>query len=617
MKEERIGTPRRNLIIETAGIIRILVGDKYYDLDFKNSTPTNKDGSKVDSNFIVTYNIESYLTGEANYPGDGKIIFAIYSGIYYTDGGLYYPMTIQESSKNNGEPSTFDSTVRFNGTPVFSVTNDLVINNLNADLLDGYHASEFAKKSDINLTLNEIHTNDGEFNYANGKLDVPNISADKISADILKFEKLDGAIVLGVNTNLTYYGEFFNDKLGIYHGINLLKELYDLYIDAEFITEKTFLELASELFEPVNNDWDFTLPVYEEYDEDDLLSEIFESELYFKPKNLDLWKEIKTNENISLYNRLLSNIYLDDVSDKYSGSTFIFTSDTISELTAGYKFSGFVSTDSDSNDINIDLIITGIDEENGLIYAKSDYQSIYYKNTNKFESSLLIPDVEDSTDIIQKTINYDIYDVPDDFETDITESIYIESISDIVGYFGNYKGQVNDRLFYKLRSTGGFIGLNEDETPFLEIDGSGVAKIKELDDTKEKVSNIENLLNSYVSKPILQFTKSSDDSDPVIIYYDSAIFSQTDILSKVNSTWWTNNSFNAIMNTWTTQDLQYSIVVQGNFDNPWWYQASFTPTTNLGLAKINIKCLREIPFSSDMMNGQDSFTATIYGHFKL
>ena len=46
-KEEIIGSPRRNLVFETSGVIRVKVGDKYYKLNYDKET--TDDEEKVES----------------------------------------------------------------------------------------------------------------------------------------------------------------------------------------------------------------------------------------------------------------------------------------------------------------------------------------------------------------------------------------------------------------------------------------------------------------------------------------------------------------------------------------------------------------------------------------
>ena len=41
-REEIVGSSSRNLVFKTAGSIRVLVGDKYYDFNFSSNGSSNK-----------------------------------------------------------------------------------------------------------------------------------------------------------------------------------------------------------------------------------------------------------------------------------------------------------------------------------------------------------------------------------------------------------------------------------------------------------------------------------------------------------------------------------------------------------------------------------------------
>ena len=86
IRDELIGNSRRNLVLKTAGIIRVLVGDKYYNIDFRSEKEEQEDkDEEITSNFIIANNINGYKNGIIDYPGDGKIIFTLDGEIYYTN----------------------------------------------------------------------------------------------------------------------------------------------------------------------------------------------------------------------------------------------------------------------------------------------------------------------------------------------------------------------------------------------------------------------------------------------------------------------------------------------------------------------------------------------------
>ena len=166
-KEERIGNARRDLVLETANSVRVLRGDKYYTIDFEKGEIKDKSGNTVSSNFIVTDSIINYQNGQIDYPGENKIIFAKYSGIFYTENQNYIPLTLSSSSDTpSQEDQTFTNTVSFEGFPAFKTSDRSLIINLNAQYLDGHPASDFVLKTEYdepneNNSLEETYSIQG------------------------------------------------------------------------------------------------------------------------------------------------------------------------------------------------------------------------------------------------------------------------------------------------------------------------------------------------------------------------------------------------------------------------------------------------------------------------
>jgi hypothetical protein len=138
-KEEVIGSPRRNLVFETSGVIRVKVGDKYYKLNYDKETTNEEDEESIESKIIIVDDILLYETGQYEYPGDRKIIFALNGGIYYTlDNGYFSFNESQDSDILLERDTIFDNTVIFNGNPPFKLNSSEVINNLNAQFINGH-----------------------------------------------------------------------------------------------------------------------------------------------------------------------------------------------------------------------------------------------------------------------------------------------------------------------------------------------------------------------------------------------------------------------------------------------------------------------------------------------
>lgn len=147
--DEFIGNSRRNLVLKTAGSIRVLVGDRYYDLDFRNENSDKSDDTRTPSS----------ETGEVN--AYARSLPSIYETTREKE-------VLSEESNNNIElpySITTDGTVIANSTKMVS--------NLNAQFLNGNTDSDFIKKDRIQkfnrVIFDSISSSDGNFYYKNGK----------------------------------------------------------------------------------------------------------------------------------------------------------------------------------------------------------------------------------------------------------------------------------------------------------------------------------------------------------------------------------------------------------------------------------------------------------------
>lgn len=454
-KEERLGSSRRNLVFETSGSIRILVGDKYYPLNFMDSKAEDSNGTPVESNFIIANTIVDYEDGTIEYPGDGKIIFALSSGIFYTDNEQYLPFTFSETSDkvNKDEENIFEETVTFKGIPAFIVNDDTEIENLNANKLNGYTSDDFVKVKDFDTSIKEIHTEDGLLNYSDGILEVPTINSETISAKTVRFDRIDGPIIIGIDSVLEYNAEFNNTKLGINYGISLLEKLYNLYIEEQIVnitTNDQFLALVKNLLSPVDNDWNFTISGSDEVERNNNLKDIISLNLLHKGVNENVWKSTLTKDGSNLYDKILK--YVSD--SNYPGySVLVFNGTSVSGFNVGYTFT---TQNGDYGPIN--LTITGIDKDNNIIYAKSNV------NTNEFTYSQLHTSNTDINGISINIKSYSTYGIeyPEDpSESGFVGVIDIDSvtITDKTGVLGSLNG-INDPVFGELESNGLYVSKN-------------------------------------------------------------------------------------------------------------------------------------------------------------
>lgn len=185
-RDEVIGNSRRNLVLKTAGIIRVLVGDKYYAINFRDSEEEQNDkDEEITSSFIIAKNISDYENGTLDYPGDKKVIFTLDGGIYYTLDGDYKSYSIGEVSSE--VVTTYSDTVSFNAAQPFSVVSSELIPNLNARYLNGYTDDDFIKNEDYlklgNLTLDTLSVGDGLLHCRDGRVRIGDIVSGDLSGE--------------------------------------------------------------------------------------------------------------------------------------------------------------------------------------------------------------------------------------------------------------------------------------------------------------------------------------------------------------------------------------------------------------------------------------------------
>lgn len=156
--DEYIGNSRRNLVLKTAGSIRVLVGDRYYDLDFRNENSNNdkSDDTRSSGDFIEAKEVNAYIndiplrTNDISAYDNNKPLTKSLEG----SNDIKLPYSI-----------TTDGTVIANSTRMVS--------NLNAQFLNGKSESDFVKNNRIQkfnkIIFDSISSSDGNFYYKNGK----------------------------------------------------------------------------------------------------------------------------------------------------------------------------------------------------------------------------------------------------------------------------------------------------------------------------------------------------------------------------------------------------------------------------------------------------------------
>lgn len=163
-----IGVEGKNLVLKTLSRVYVKVKDRKYELpfrpeDFRDLIKQYSGNSKSneDTASIILLNSANDIN-DLEYPGDGVLILTRDGLFYYTESREYTPITVQLIQNDlNFENLTLSGQLIFtgNGTSLV-IPNTNLIQNLNADLLDGYHANQFAIK-----TANE--TISGQWKFEN------------------------------------------------------------------------------------------------------------------------------------------------------------------------------------------------------------------------------------------------------------------------------------------------------------------------------------------------------------------------------------------------------------------------------------------------------------------
>lgn len=168
-KDEIVGNSRRNLVIKTAGIIRVLVGDKYYNLNFRDQSNDSKNEdveNNVTQDFIIAESIKPYNIGKIDYPGDNKVIFTLDGDIYYTKQNKYNKYLNIKTEHVDNSPFSVSS----NGSVIISNSN--MVGNLNAQYLNGKTSSDFIENAETirlkKIVVDSIESYDGNFYYKDG-----------------------------------------------------------------------------------------------------------------------------------------------------------------------------------------------------------------------------------------------------------------------------------------------------------------------------------------------------------------------------------------------------------------------------------------------------------------
>lgn len=197
---ETVGSISKDLVLNTFGRIYIRVRDKYYELNYDNTGLDNtSNDSKNDPDIIILESSDDLTS--ITYPGDSKVILTLDGGFYITVNGEYRPYTVKQTGSSwEIEDLTVKNSIKILTTtePPFIINSKQLVENLNAQYLNGYTDDKFAKKAEnesisgnwtiknilfidnvLKSTNNKNTLNDTILDFANSTLDIDYINVRK------------------------------------------------------------------------------------------------------------------------------------------------------------------------------------------------------------------------------------------------------------------------------------------------------------------------------------------------------------------------------------------------------------------------------------------------------
>lgn len=163
-----VGVEGKNLVLKTLGRVYVKVKDRKYELLFRPeeikeqlAQYQNNTNADLDFSGLIVVNSITELN-QLDYPGDNTLIVTKDGSFYVAENRGYnkIPLSFEVQSLTlNQLTMTGPITFTENDAP-FILNNSVLIPKLNADLLDGYHSSDFAIKNDAErITNNWTFTN--------------------------------------------------------------------------------------------------------------------------------------------------------------------------------------------------------------------------------------------------------------------------------------------------------------------------------------------------------------------------------------------------------------------------------------------------------------------------
>jgi hypothetical protein len=198
-----LGSPSKDLVLNTLGKVYVRTGDRYYELDFRNSpvqsdTDVNTD-SAIESNISESDVVITKSISDLEYPGDNKFVISLDGKFYVTTKGRYKNVTPSNSLSES--------------------VNNLTITSL----------------TDVNV-IGQLYSDGLIVDFLSNKITVDSIEVDKISAKSINVS----------NLNVTSNDTFVSGSGKLYIGPDL--SIYDVDSENDLVYFYTKSEFDPEIF---------------------------------------------------------------------------------------------------------------------------------------------------------------------------------------------------------------------------------------------------------------------------------------------------------------------------------------------------------------------------------
>lgn len=187
-----IGVEGKNLVLKTLGRVYVKVKDRKYELMFRPEDLQKMvegyagGASESTGSSTIVFTDSSLDIDSLEYPGDSVLVISKDGHLYFTENNGYTEIPIKFSEDElTLENLNISGQIIFTGNNIpLVIPNSNLIQNLNADLLDGYQSTEFAIKSQVEtITGNWTFNGQSTFNQMIGQQRLQDSTGQRIYID--------------------------------------------------------------------------------------------------------------------------------------------------------------------------------------------------------------------------------------------------------------------------------------------------------------------------------------------------------------------------------------------------------------------------------------------------